>query len=365
MAEDAKITVQSISIVTACRSAPLALLLLTVAYADAQQLPKVRKQKQDKEPPTQTLPLQKEPPAAVTAETARLTFHVSPLSNKGLLSQQTRDGLKALIEANHGAPIVKLRAFVAGTGDLRRVQTIVSEMFTDKKMPLPALTTIQVGGLPMEGAQVVIESISADKKVVNPNGLAFFPAQRGADAAAALAQIQSAAAAAHVTAADMLHIACFLNSLEDVQAAQMAVTGVYPGAAADFVENRRLSTERGAQCEAVGRRGVAGKALEITPGAVLVKTTKLVLSGAQMAFREQDSDLRLAFDRLDKSLQPLGVGSPDVVYSRFYPLTRTVEEKLRATQKQVFPQAADSMLRIEGLPSVDASMAVEVIAVGK
>jgi enamine deaminase RidA (YjgF/YER057c/UK114 family) len=338
------------------------LLMLVALCAGAQQLPK---QKQDKEPPTQTLPLQKEPPAAVVAETARLTFHVSPLSDKGLLSQQTRDALKALIEANHGAAIVKLRAFVAGTGDLRRVQSIVSEMFTDKKMPLPALTTIQVGGLPMEGAQVVIESISSDKKTVNPNGVAFFPAQSAADAATTVAKLGSAAAAVQVAAGDMLHVTCFLNSLDDVAAARAAVSRAFPAAAADFVENQRLNTEKSAQCEAAGRRSVSGKPVEITRDAVLVNSPKLAMSGAQMAFREQDSDLRLAFERLEKSLQPLGITPADVVLSRFYLLTRSVEEKLRPLRLQVFPQAAGGMLPVEGLPSVDASMAVEVIAAGK
>ena len=41
----------------------------------------------------------KEPPAAVVGETQRLTFHVSPLSAKGLLTQQTRDALKANLDA--------------------------------------------------------------------------------------------------------------------------------------------------------------------------------------------------------------------------------------------------------------------------
>jgi len=349
--------------VIARRSFPLALLLLALG-AGAQQLPKVRKQKQEKEPPTQTLPLEKEPPAAVTVETARLTFHVSPLSDKGLLSQQTRDAMKSLLDANRGAPIVKLRAFVAGTGDLRRVQAIVSEMFSDKKMPLPALTTIQVGGLPMEGAQVVIESLSSDKRAVNPNGLAFFPARRAADAAGAIAQLGSAAEASHVAASEVLQVTCFLSSLEAVSAGRTAAASAFPGAATDFVENQRLSTDRSAQCEAVGRRGSAGKT-EITPEAVLVSEPKLVMSGAQMAFREEDSDLKLAFDRLEKSLRGMNANSADVVYARFYPLTRTVQEKLAALRMQVFPQAAASLVRAEGLPSVDASMAVEVIALGK
>src|ERR1700691_6140709 len=95
-------------------------------YAPAQK----GKKKTNEEPVTQTLPVLKDPPGAISAETARLVFHVSPLSSKGLLSQQVRDALKALLAENHNATVVKLRAFVAGSGDLRRVQQIVSEVFT-------------------------------------------------------------------------------------------------------------------------------------------------------------------------------------------------------------------------------------------
>src|SRR5207237_1100546 len=54
-------------------------------------------EKKKKEEITQTLELPKDPPATATAETARLVFHVSPLSGKGLLSAQVRDALKALL----------------------------------------------------------------------------------------------------------------------------------------------------------------------------------------------------------------------------------------------------------------------------
>jgi|SRR5436190_4755998 len=40
---------------------------------------------------TQTLQLPKDLPTTVTGETRRLTFHVTPLSAKGLLSAQVRD----------------------------------------------------------------------------------------------------------------------------------------------------------------------------------------------------------------------------------------------------------------------------------
>src|ERR1700681_2084024 len=94
----------------------LALLPAVNLFAQPERKQKKPRKNEDKEPVTQVLPLLPDPPPAVAAETARLVFHVSPLSAKGLLSQQLRDALKALDHDNRGAQIVKLRAFVAGTG---------------------------------------------------------------------------------------------------------------------------------------------------------------------------------------------------------------------------------------------------------
>ena len=117
---------------------------------DAGYIPTVATDKNDKKKKgddvTQALALPPELPAAVTAETGRLAFQVTPLSAKGLLSQQTRDAIKNLLRSSRG-PIVKLRAFVAGSGDLRRIGEIAGEMFLEKHMPLPALTVALVGAL--------------------------------------------------------------------------------------------------------------------------------------------------------------------------------------------------------------------------
>jgi enamine deaminase RidA (YjgF/YER057c/UK114 family) len=321
----------------------LALPLILAALAPGQQ--QKPRNKADKEPPSQTLPVMKDPPAAVVAESARLTFQVSPLSAKGLLTQQTRDALQGLLRANHGAPMVRLRAFVAGTGDARRVQAIVSEIFTDRKQPLPALSTIQVGALPLEGAQVVIESISEDKKPQNPNGLAFFPAQHAEDAAAALARLEGAAKNAKVAVNDMLRVTCFLGSRDDAEAARLAASRAFPSAAADFVQRLRLDAGHSADCEAVGRRNSGG-----------VNAPKLIFTGAQMAFGTQDSDVRLAFERLQKTLNSFGAGEGDVIFSNLYPLSRSIEEKLPVLRNPA------TTLIVEGLPSPDASMAIEVVA---
>ena len=73
--------------------------------------------KKKKEELTQTLQLPKELPNAVVGETRRLTFHVTPLSSKGLLSQQIRDALRALSRETGANAVLKIRAFVAGSGD--------------------------------------------------------------------------------------------------------------------------------------------------------------------------------------------------------------------------------------------------------
>src|SRR5689334_449328 len=105
--------------------------------------------KKKKEEETQTLQIPKELPGAVVGETRRLTFHVTPLSSKGLLSQQVRDALKVVGRDAGTETVLKIRAFVAGSGDLRRVRDLVSDFFTERRQPLPTLSLIQSGGLPL------------------------------------------------------------------------------------------------------------------------------------------------------------------------------------------------------------------------
>jgi enamine deaminase RidA (YjgF/YER057c/UK114 family) len=360
------------------RRIPVVILgLLLACDASAQGRKNRKNKKEDEEPITQTLPLLKDPPPAIAAETGRLSFRVSPLSPKGLLSQQVRDALKALSQNDRGATIVKLRAFVAGTGDLRRVQQIVSEVFTDRKLPLPALSAIQAGALPMEGAQVVLESVAMERKVVNPSGLAFFAGQQAKDVQQAVGQLTMAVTAAGVKPASVLRATCFLSSLDNVQAARTALGGAFPAAVTDYVQLQRLALEPLAECEAVGRleTAPASSVVFVNPPGLpqnpnfsqiaLVKAPKVVFSGTQMVFRDQDSDLRLAFERLQKALEALEVTYKGVFWSSVYPLTRSIADKLRAVRFDFFDHSrppASTFLVFEGLPSLDATAAFEVIA---
>jgi len=349
--------------------------LLIAVYSVAQGGKK--KKKGDEEPVTQTLPLLKDPPPAIAAETARLVFHVSPPSQKGLLSPQIREGLKVLFDENHGATIVKLRAFVAGSGDLRRVQALVSEIFTDRKLSLPALSTIQVGALPLEGAQVVLESIAMDKKNVNPDGLAFFAGQQAKDVHQSMKQLQAAVAAAGVKPVEVLRATCFLSSIDDVPTARTEMMQAFPRASANYVQLQRLGVEPLAECEAVGRLDTAPASPVVfvnPPGLTqnpnysqiaFVNAPKVVLSGMQMVFGEQDADVDLGFERLGKALEPLGATYKDLFWSSVYPLTKTVADKVRARRFNFFEHArppASTFLLFEGLPSLDASVAFDVMA---
>jgi len=341
----------------------LGILLIFCATAGAQK----KKKKGDEDDITQTLPLLKDPPFAVAAETGRLVFHVSPLSAKGLLSQQIREALKSLLQLNRGATIVKLRAFVSGSGDIRRVQTIVSEVFTDRKLPLPALSTIQVGALPMDGAQVIFESVSVEKKVVNPQGLAFVSGAAGKNAGEAVRQLQAAAGAAGINPASMLSATCFLSALDELPAARTALPGAFPSAVTNYVQPQRLALETSSQCEAVGRldKAPASAVVLMSPQAALVNAPKIILSGIQMAFGEQVADIHLAFERMNKELGTQGVTYKDVFWSSIYPLTRPVAQRAETIRFEFYDPShppAGTILLFEGLPSLDASAAMDILA---
>lgn len=344
--------------------------------------------KKKKEELTQTLQLPKELPNAVVGETRRLTFHVTPLSSKGLLSQQIRDALKALSRETGPNPVLKIRAFVAGSGDLRRVRDLVSEVFTEHRQPLPALSLIHAGGLPLEGAQVILEAIAAGRKEVSPHGLAFLSAPVAASenpldpvaplAAKSLEGLRAAVKQAGSEPADVLRVTCFVSSLENLAATRKLVEAEYPRAALNYVQTQRAPFQALAACEAVARlRSNPGTRLRViaaepTPGepgvsqAALVAAPRVVLTGTQVSYGYQEADSRLALRRLIKALEQAGAKAGDVAFVHYYPLSYGIANQVRKLRAEFFDTvhpAAGSMLVFEGLPSMDAGFAVDVIAV--
>ena len=113
---------------------------------------------------TEKLSLPEDPSTSFSVgETARLTFQGFPASFplRALSSQQTRDALKAILKLNGGAPIIHIRAFSAGNGDLRRIPQIVADVLGGRHGPLPSVSVIQAGALTEDDAQIVLETVSA------------------------------------------------------------------------------------------------------------------------------------------------------------------------------------------------------------
>lgn len=363
------------------------LLLLLALPALGQR----KKKKEEVEPPTQTLEVLPDPPQFVTVDTDKIGFVYSPLSGKGLLSQQTRDAIKALQRIARGAQIVKIRAFVAGTGDMRRVPVIVSEVFSEKRQLLPAVSVVQIGLLPLDGAQVLLEATLVGKQRVNPHGLAFFSGQQVAaegevtDPLApvsdlvekSVADLKVAASGVGVKPADMLRVTCLVSSIADHADAAAKVATAFPQAAAAIVQLQRGPLRPVAECEAVSRLTSPMEAQVrltnpsgLTPSAnyshvAMVNSRRLVLTGEQLAFGAQDADVKLAFDRLGRVLNAANVSYKDVFFTSYYPLTTSVQEKIRAQRFGYLDKSrppASTMILFEGLPSSDASFGMNVIA---
>jgi enamine deaminase RidA (YjgF/YER057c/UK114 family) len=329
---------------------------------DAGYIPTVApedKKKKKGDDVTQALALPPELPAAVSADTNRLAFQVTSLSGKGLLSQQTREALKTLLHSNHG-PIVKLRAFVAGSGDLRRIGEIAGEMFLEKRLALPALTVMLVGALPLEGAQVAIEATEVDRKVVNPYGVAFLAAQPAPTVAESLGKLKSVLAADGIQPSDALLVTCFVSSFDEQRNTQSSMAATFPGAALNYAQMKRGPVVPAASCEATARLTKAGSSSDSQ--AALVSSPQVVITGTQLAFGSQDSDLKLAFGRLEKALATKNARFDHVVISHLYVTSVGLTSRVLALQS-AHSAATHSVLPIEALPSLDAPFGLDVIAV--
>lgn len=290
------------------RIAALSLLAMTIVCAAKKKNP---------DDVTQTLDLPKDPPMVAVGETSRLVFHVSPLSNKGLLSQQTRDALKVILKTNGGARVVHIRAFVAGSGDLRRVPQIVSEVLTEKKMDLPSVSVVQVGALPMEGAQVELEAVSETKRPVNPDGLSF------------------PEAASPESVASPLSVTCYVSDIGEAT----KIAGRFPNAV--VVQTQRAPSPGAPECEAIARGGNA-------------RAAKLAFTGTQVAFGTDDKAARLAFQRLERELGP-----SSVLMSHIYALSPAIGAMARKLSGWSSPAM---IVPAEGVASIDGSFAVDAIA---
>ncbi len=328
------------------------------------------------------------PPPALTVDTGRLTFQVSPISTKRLLSDQTEVALKDLLQKTKHGRIVKLRAFVAGTGDIRTVQNTVSDIFNQKKIPLPVLTLVQVGALPYRDAEVVLEATTLSKDVENPHGLAFISGQPAVSdeltfqvaplAELSVKKVEAALGAAGLDAKDALRVTCFVSSVDDASKVVGLLQREFPGAAQNVVQIQRASPVSLAECEAVARlktdppetvvrlnpRGTGECSQLFAGGAGEYATTGAYRRpvGVPFSGRGRPPGLRTA--------EPYARGRENHHaqhrVANIYPLSSTIADLVRKVRPEFLDRdrpPAVTMLTFQGLPSIDASFSLDVVAV--
>jgi enamine deaminase RidA (YjgF/YER057c/UK114 family) len=175
-----------------------------------------------------------------------------------------------------------------------------------------------------------------------------------------------------------LRVTCFVSSLEEQRNAQGLMKENFPSAALNYVQMQREPVLPAAECEAVARvRAAAPEPISfLNPPALdksphysqiaLVTSPKLVITGTQLAFGSQESDVKLAFERLGKALSGSNARFVHVVMSHLYLTSGVLSAKVRAVRAGFYTGTnppASTMLTFEGLPSLDASFAMDVVAV--
>jgi enamine deaminase RidA (YjgF/YER057c/UK114 family) len=190
-------------------------------------------------------------------------------------------------------------------------------------------------------------------------------------------QLNRALAAGGMTAADMLRVTCLASSLEDASEVRAAFAQAFPAAPFSLVQVQRVAAEPVVECEGVARlksapaapvEFVNSEGLRKSPNysqIALLGAPRLVLAGSQLAFRYTEADARLAFQRLERTLQAAGSSLKHTVMLNYYPLSPQLADLVRKVRFDYLNAAhppASTLLPFEGLPGMDASFALEAAA---
>jgi hypothetical protein len=320
-----------------------------------------QRKRKNEEPKSQVLPLPPELPMALAADTATLDFHISPLLKTGGLSAQIRQSLNDLIRDTRGETIVKLRAFVAGAGDARRVQAQVSDIFSERRLALPVLTIVQVGALAEDRAQVVIEAVVSTHRTVNPSGLAFLAGQRGTSLPDALERLKRSLSVARVSADRLLTATCFTSRLDNYAGTLAAFRSMFPNAGVNIVQAVRDPANDVSLCQAIGQLSEAPQEAQVVwleqERTTLVNSRQLVFTGMQLTFGNFLDDAQQAFQRLQRAAGAFALQVPIEVSA--FSLNSYAASALSKTTS--FPNNTFMVQIVEGLPAVDASAGIEAV----
>ena len=138
----------------------------------------------------------------------------------------------------------------------------------------------------------------------------------------------------------------------------------FPGAALDHVQMQRSPITPAAACEATAR--LAQPASSSNSQMALVSSPQVIITGTQLAFGNQDSDFKLAFERLGKTLATFRTRFDRVVMSHLYVTASGLSRRVLAIQSGQTSSdhpPATTLVSFESLPSLDALFGIDVIAV--
>ena len=167
----------------------------------------------------------------------------------------------------------------------------------------------------------------------------------------------------------MVEATCFLSGLDQLENVRAAALAAFPAAALNVVQPTRLAVEPETACEGIGRLQQRPKnPVEfLAAGGTAVAQPRLIFTGAQLAFENRDQDLRLAFDRQGRALEAMKAGYRDTLVMSVYSLSRDTAAKTVALAPEFLGRSSHpwgSTQIVEGLPSLDATVGIELVAAG-
>jgi enamine deaminase RidA (YjgF/YER057c/UK114 family) len=184
-----------------------------------------------------------------------------------------------------------------------------------------------------------------------------------------LDKLKSALTGAGMEAADALAVTCFVSSLDDQRDTRQAMAASFPSAALNYAQMQRGPVTPAANCEAIARlRSAPARPVTFAPDSqmVLVSSPQVVITGTQLAFGNQDSDFKLAFERLEKTLAASKTRFDHAVMVHLYVTANRLSGRVRAIQLaegRPGDSPASTLVPFESLPSLDALFGIDVIAV--
>jgi hypothetical protein len=344
------------------RSSRILPFILVVAIAVTSWNLVAAQRNNHKEPKSEVLPLPKELPMALAAETATLEFRALPLLQSGGLAAQIRQSVSLLLrDTRKEDAVIKLRAFVAGPGDARRVQSVVTESFGEHKLHLPVVSIVEVGALQDSRAQVAMEATISTRKQLNPNGLVFLSGQTGDSLDAALNKLRASALSA--SAGNILRATCFVSRIGgEGPAMQNAVITALPGATVTVIQALRDPMADAATCEAIAQAKPPASSpaspvlLFPQARATVVRTDRLIFTGLQLSFGNYLDDAQEAFDWLTRTASAIDPVETPVQVTAFSPDPSSMAALRKTTH---VPLSIFTVQPVQGLQGADASAGVE------